>query len=36
VTFAHAGLAASRDMEDGLDPGFSLRCAALLSPFATL
>jgi streptomycin 6-kinase len=27
---AHAGLSASWDMDDGLDPGYSLRCAELL------
>ena len=29
-TFAHNGLSASWYMDDGLDPGYSLRCAELL------
>jgi streptomycin 6-kinase len=28
--FAHAGLSTAWDMDDGLDPGYSLRCAELL------
>ena len=32
--FAHAGLSASWDLEDGLDPSYSLRCAELLSALA--
>jgi streptomycin 6-kinase len=30
--FAHAGLAASWDMEDGADPTYRLRCAEVLEP----
>jgi streptomycin 6-kinase len=29
--FAHNGLSAAWDMDDGLDPGYSLNCAELLS-----
>ncbi len=32
--FAHAGLSASWDLEDGEDPGYGLRCADVLSPLA--
>ena len=32
--FAHAGLSASWEIEDGEDPAFSLECAALLSSLA--
>jgi hypothetical protein len=28
---AHSGLGASWDMDDGLDPGYSLKCAERLS-----
>ena len=30
--FAHAGLAASWDMDDGHDPGYHLRCAEVFAP----
>lgn len=32
--FAHAGLSASWHMEDGEDPGYSLKCAEVLAPLA--
>jgi streptomycin 6-kinase len=31
---AHSGLSAAWDMDDGLDPGYSLTCAELLSSLA--
>ena len=33
---AHAGLAASWDLDEGLDPGYRLRCAEVLAPLVAI